>query len=97
MSWRLTYNTNLYCDDEIIRNKTLVTGEGSIQCLQPCSNTLGPLHFICTDFSPESSEDWTSGVGSIVTTLPSVNNDVEFGWVIVSCSIEKADEIKSIR
>lgn len=83
MSWRLTYSQNHYCDNNIIKSGRYITGEGSLECLNHCSGTLGSLEYQCTDFSPSTQEDWSSGIGNITTTFSWGPSQLEFGYVLI--------------
>ncbi|CAC5424638.1 unnamed protein product [Mytilus coruscus] len=67
------------CDENTIRNGTLLSGEGSLQCVEGCSDTITTMSYYCTDFS--ATEDWTSGTNSVKYNLSaSSNNLYTFGF-----------------
>lgn len=70
------------CDANTIRNGTLLSGEGSLQCVKGCSDTITTMSYYCTDFS--ATEDWTSGTNSVKYNLSaSSNNLFTFGYVFL--------------
>ncbi|XP_071124643.1 integrin beta-like protein C [Mytilus edulis] len=67
------------CDANTIENGTLLPGEGSLQCVEGCSDTITTMSYYCTDFS--ATEDWTSGTNSVKYNLSaSSNNLYTFGF-----------------
>lgn len=62
LAWRNSMGPAYYCDEQIKNNGTIIAGEGNLQCLSGCSTNIGALKLRCTDYSPASKEDWTSGV-----------------------------------
>lgn len=70
------------CDENIIDNGTLISGEGTLQCLKGCMGSITTMSYYCTDFS--DTEKWTTGTNSIKYNLPtSSDNLYQFGLVFV--------------
>ncbi|XP_052815878.1 uncharacterized protein LOC128242673 isoform X2 [Mya arenaria] len=81
ISWRRSYNQGLFCDQTTINSQKKINGEGNLECKENCNyNSMNfPLSFKCTDFS--ISEDWTSGIGTIVKRFfPLPHGDFVFGF-----------------
>ena len=60
ISWRRDYRfADVYCDDVVINQGRLVSGQGDLTCQSGCSGTITSMSYICTDFSVE--ENWSFG------------------------------------
>ncbi|KAL4240889.1 hypothetical protein ACF0H5_001671 [Mactra antiquata] len=64
ISWRLSYSSRHYCDDNtILTGDELGGGSDTIECFSGCDVVIGTLTYQCTDYNVV--EDWTSGKGSM--------------------------------
>ena len=49
ISWRRDYIfADLYCDDEVINQGHLVSGQGELTCQSGCSGTITSMSYMCT-------------------------------------------------
>lgn len=65
LAWRNSAGPDFFCNEQIKNNGTLLIGEGVMACLSGCAGNIGAMRLRCTDFSPQSKEDWMSGVNSL--------------------------------
>lgn len=65
------------CDENTIQNGTLLSGEGVLTCLKGCNGSITTMSYYCTDFS--TTEDWTTGTGSVKYNLSAANDNLHFG------------------
>ncbi|CAC5424640.1 unnamed protein product [Mytilus coruscus] len=79
VAFRTSYGSAHTCNAETIENGTLLSGEGTLQCIEGCSDTITTMSYYCTDFS--ANEDWTSGTNSVKYNLSSSSNNLyTFGF-----------------
>jgi len=78
ISWRLTYDDNTYCDDDVIANGQMI-GSDKMTCFNGCKGGVGSLKFQCTDYSPRGEGDWSSGRGTVIYTPRPKVKQFEFG------------------
>lgn len=66
MTWRLSWrNGAVSCDQNTINSNVLIGGDGgNIICSSNCNPSGVDSRVICTDFSPPSDKDWSSGVNT---------------------------------
>lgn len=88
ISWRRDSGVGI-CDSNAVANKSLLRGEGSLQCLYGCTRSplvITQMSFICTDFSV--SENWLFGEHQLrynfTTTVDTTITIgfIGFAWVI---------------
>lgn len=71
------------CDQKTLENKTLLRGEGSLQCTKGCYGSITTMSYYCTDFS--DTEDWTTGTNSVTYNITASSNNIfHFGYVLLS-------------
>jgi hypothetical protein len=56
-----------HCNETMIQNEAVRSGEGSWRCSSGCSGIVSPASYICTGYSEE--EDWTQGKNSFQYTF----------------------------
>ncbi|CAG2206265.1 unnamed protein product [Mytilus edulis] len=75
-------NVAFFCDENAIKNRTLLAGGENIQCQSGCAGIITKNYLYCTDFS--ETEDWTIGVMNFKYTLP-VSNTKKFQFGLTGC------------
>ncbi|VDI51811.1 Hypothetical predicted protein, partial [Mytilus galloprovincialis] len=75
-------NVAFFCDENAIKNRTLLAGIENIQCQSGCAGIITKNYIYCTDFS--ETEDWTIGVMNFKYTLP-VSNTKKFHFGLTGC------------
>lgn len=73
-------NAVFFCDENTIKNRTLLGGVAFIQCQSGCVGSITNVYYYCTDFS--ETEDWTIGIRSVKYNFPVSNiKSFHFGYV----------------
>ncbi|XP_053390686.1 uncharacterized protein LOC128553528 [Mercenaria mercenaria] len=74
ISWRIG---RAFCNDTMIADGTLISGEGTMTCFSGCTGNVGSLKFYCTDYK---AEEWSFGRNSVIYVPPSSVKQFSFGF-----------------